>query len=109
MTRHRSWNRPLSDRGFRMSEQLELSEPVVCTTRSKFWAESSHFESQGPLQATNVESITKSPAIVPSDGPLVAERFSVWLQVFNLQNRQDEISSPQRDTMESCRHGEGAV
>jgi len=50
---------------------------------------------EGPLQATNMESITKSTAMFLSDGPLVAASLSVWLQVFNLQNRQDEISSPQ--------------
>ena len=28
----------------------------------------------------------------------------MWLQVFNLQERQDEILSPQDDKMKSCRH-----
>ena len=39
---------------------------------------------EGPLLATNAEYVTKLPASFPSDGPLVAESFSVWLQVFQL-------------------------
>ena len=30
---------------------------------------------EGPLQATHVESMTKSLVIVPSDGPLVSASF----------------------------------
>jgi len=82
-----------------------------------------------PLQATDVEYVTKSPAIFPSDGPLVAASFQLadsdkmkscchgegeGRGILNCGCkfstctclRQDEILSPQRDTMESCCHGE---
>ena len=73
----------------------------------------------GPAPATNVEYVTKLPAIMSSDGPLVAARFqraefdkmesrrhreTRWNLVAT--KRQDGISSPQKDTMKSCRHGE---
>ena len=48
---------------------------------------------EGPLQATDVESVTKSPAIASSDGLFVGASFQ---------------RAHAFDTMKSCRHGERA-
>ena len=133
MTRHRSWNRPLSDRGFRMSELFELSERVVCPDRLKLWAGSSHMESRGAAPSdqcgVHYEVACHCSIRQPACGSKffrVAASFSTC-RIDKMKSRRhkrhdgnlvttrdkmksrphkryDGISSPQRDTMESRRH-----